>query len=139
MISQTAEYALRAMVCLSAHWREGLPTSRIVDRTQVPSGYLPKVMRLLDRAGLIYGIRGAGGGYYLKRLPSDITLWDVVKAVEPGIGVGCCPTDTGGTCALHATLNEALDAMRGVLESTTLADLLNGVKGVPPLGVMVEL
>ena len=79
MISHTAEYALRAMVCLSVDWKAPKTTHEIADQTKIPQGYLPKVMQQLGRAGLVQAQRGIYGGYSLKRHPSLVSLWEIPK------------------------------------------------------------
>jgi Rrf2 family protein len=83
MLSTAALYALRAMVCLAE--RPDLPqTSRdISEQVGIQSEYLAKVLGTLSRAGLVSSRRGRGGGFTLRREPKDISLFDVVAAIEP--------------------------------------------------------
>lgn len=84
MLTQTAEYALRAMSCLAtAPPAELVPTTVLAERTLVPSNYLAKVLQSLAAANLIVGRRGVGGGYRLARVPSEITLLEIIETVSP--------------------------------------------------------
>ena len=69
MISQTAEYALRAIVYLADQGGVARTTSEIAETTQVPAGYLAKVMQSLCRAGLVKSQRGLNGGFKLAHDP----------------------------------------------------------------------
>lgn len=82
MLSQTAEYALRAVCALASRLDELVPTSELAGATDVPPPYLAKVLQQLAAADLIRGRRGVGGGYKLVRDPNEITMLDVVNAVS---------------------------------------------------------
>jgi len=142
MISHTAEYALRAMVCLSVDWKAPKTTHEIADQTKIPQGYLPKVMQQLGRAGLVQAQRGIYGGYSLKRHPSLVTLWESVSIIYPDLGAADSPNDFKPKgedyCALHWTLRSAMGAMQEVMEDATLTDLLDGSRGCIPLGLDLE-
>src|SRR5689334_18543405 len=70
MVSQTAEYALRAVVCLGNQAGTPLTTQQIAEVTRVPVGYLAKVMQALGRGGIVSSQRGLHGGFTLAR-PMD--------------------------------------------------------------------
>lgn len=129
MISQTAEYALRAAVTLAANHDACLTTQHIADATLVPADYLSKVLQLMSRAGLLQAQRGLHGGFKLKRSPSEITLLEVIETVEELPGLVHCPTglhENGATlCALHQALDKARQAYRKEIGKTTIADILN--------------
>ena len=83
MLSRTAEYALRAIVWLSDHPESSVTGQAIAAATQVPPDYLAKVMQGLVRAGLVEAQRGKNGGFSLVSTPEEITILDVINAVEP--------------------------------------------------------
>ena len=83
MISQTAEYALRAVVVLGSQPDRPMTTQEIARVSQVPSGYLSKVLQSLGRSGLVDARRGLRGGYVLSRQLDEVTVYDVVQAVDP--------------------------------------------------------
>ena len=91
MISLTAEYALRAVSWLASNGKEPLVNRDIADATQVPSGYLAKVLQSLGRAGLVTSQRGLGGGFVLGRSAEEISVLDVVNAVDPLERIESCP------------------------------------------------
>ena len=91
VISQTAEYALRAVVVLGPQRGVPLTTRQIASRAQVPAGYLSKAVQALGRAGLVEGQRGLGGGFTLARPLKEITVLDVINAVDPVHRIDRCP------------------------------------------------
>jgi Rrf2 family protein len=123
MFSQTVEYALRAMVQLAADAPEASTTRQIASKTKVPGAYLAKVLQSMRRAGLIHSRRGVGGGVTHAHEPKDISLLEVIDAVEPlkrGAGKG------RRTSPLQKTLDAALAEVRKMFLATSLADMLPG-------------
>lgn len=128
MISQTAEYALRAVVFLAEHGPCAKTIQEIARATRVPAGYLSKVMQALARAHIVHSQRGLGGGFALAVSPSDITIYTVVQTVDPIVRITRCPLDHPGhceeLCALHQRLDEATAAIEESFRQSTVADLL---------------
>ncbi len=83
MISQTAEYALRAVTHLA--YNAGAPQTnrQISESTHVPMPYLSKVLQGMTRAGLIRSQRGIYGGFVLARSAADLTVYEVIQSVDP--------------------------------------------------------
>lgn len=73
MISQTAEYALRAIVYLAMNPDSAFTTQQISATTKVPAAYLSKVLQSLAKAGLVKSQRGLGGGFVLTKSPENIS------------------------------------------------------------------
>jgi len=137
MISQTSEYALRAVVFLSGI--EGGPAvaQDIADATKVPPGYLHKILRMLTRAGILVAQRGVGGGFALAKVPTAISVLDVLKATDTSMGrIERCPLGIKGhtkLCALHRMLDEAIADAERRFSGTTIADLLRESGDSTPL------
>ena len=74
MISQTAEYALRAIVYLADQEGQPRTTAQIAEATQVPAGYLAKVMQALSKVRLVNSQRGLNGGFTLTRDANELTM-----------------------------------------------------------------
>src|SRR5438270_2741518 len=91
MLSQTAEYALRAMVALATRRGQARTAHDLAEAARVPLDYLSKVLNSLVRAGLISGQRGRGGGFQSVRSPGEITVLQVVSAVDPLRRFRTCP------------------------------------------------
>jgi Rrf2 family protein len=137
MFSQTAEYALRAMTMLAELDPNGpsATAERISAVTRVPRSYLSKVMRDLARAGLVDSQRGPNGGFVLGRPAEQITILQVLAAVDPIHRITSCPLgrpDHVKLCPLHRRLDAAIAQVEGVLGRTTLGELVTqGTKGCP--------
>ncbi len=128
LFSQTVEYAMRAMVHLAAIAPGEAMTSEVLaKRTQVPRGYLSKVMRDLVLAELVHSQRGPNGGFVLALTPSRITMLDVVNAVDPLHRITQCPLGNPAhvsLCPLHRRLDDAIGSIESEFRHTSLADVL---------------
>ena len=127
MISQTAEYALRAIVYLADQAETPQTTQQIAAVTLVPAGYLAKVMQGLVRAGLVRAQRGLHGGFNLINPAAELTVLDVVQAVDPLRRITQCPLGLKGhtaLCPLHRRLDGAVAMVEQALRSSTIAELL---------------
>lgn len=141
MLSQTVEYALRAMSSLAYRPSELVPTPELAEITKVPSNYLAKVLQTLAAADLIVGRRGVGGGYRLARPPAEINLLDVINAVSPVERITTCPLGLKNhgpsLCPLHKRMDEAARLVIELFGSTSLADIASG-EGTPQLPLCNE-
>ena len=135
MISQTAEYALRSVVFLADQDGEPRTTAQIADVTQIPAGYLAKVMQGLSRAHVVDSQRGLRGGFTLMNAPDELTVLEVVDAVDPVRRIHECPLGLHGLdlCPLHRMLDDAAKAVVDTFGDTTIADLLNVRRSRKPL------
>lgn len=128
MISPTAEYALRAVVAIAQAEGQAATTPSIARITKVPAGYLPKVLQMLGRAGLVESRRGAGGGFKLAKSPEALSVLDVVNAVDPIKRITECPlgleTHGANLCPLHKRLDEATEHIEASFATTTIEALL---------------
>lgn len=138
MISQTAEYALRAVACLARRPDEPQTTRAIAASTRVPIDYLAKVMQTLVRAGLVSSRRGIHGGFLLERPANRITILDVVDAVDPLQRIRKCPLGLeehgANLCPLHRRLDEAMADIEKTLDGTHISEILESPDGRAPLG-----
>src|SRR5262249_25177547 len=127
MFSQTVEYALRAVVYL-ADQGVARTTPQIAEVTKVPAPYLAKVLQSLNRAGIVRSQRGLHGGFQLAHDAGDLTIWDVVQAVQPIQRIPPCPlalqAHRSVLCPLHKKMDAALASIEEAFRGCTLADLL---------------
>lgn len=127
MISQTAEYALRAIVYLADQSDAPQTTQQIAEATRVPVAYLAKVMQALSRAALVRAQRGLHGGFTLAMPARQLTVLDVVRAVDPLRRIEHCPLGIKShqsLCPLHRRLDSAVAMVEKALGSSTIAELL---------------
>jgi Rrf2 family nitric oxide-sensitive transcriptional repressor len=137
MFSQTAEYALRAAVYLA--WQGGAPrtTQEIAKATKVKIAYLSKVMQSLVRQGLVQSQRGLHGGFTLARPADELTVLDIIQAVDPIQRIKSCPLGIQehiNLCPLHRRLDLAVKLVEDALRKSTLAELLaepEHARGIP--------
>lgn len=143
MLSQTVEYALRAIVYLARREDESCRTSEIAEITKVPAAYLSKVLQALRREGIVSSQRGIGGGVMLNRDASKLTVLEVVQAVDPIKRIQTCPLDLVEhgvhLCPLHRRMDNALKSVEDALASTTLAEILSEPTNSVPLGDCIDL
>ncbi len=128
MISQTAEYALRAIVYLADHRDAPRTNAHIAETTLIPAGYLAKVMQNLSRARLVHAQRGLNGGFTLAKEPDELTILEIVNAVDPIRRFPECPLGIAAhgrnLCPLHRRLDDAAAMVEQSFSETTVADLL---------------
>ena len=128
MISQTAEYALRAAVFLSMNSSRSFTTERIAAATRVPAGYLSKVLQALSRAGLVRSRRGLKGGFAIARPAAQLSVLEIVNAVDPIRRIDSCPLELAAhgvnLCPLHHRLDEAIAMVERAFAGTSLAELI---------------
>lgn len=138
MITQTAEYALRAVVYLARIGGGPAVTEEVAEVTRVPAGYLARILRDLSKAGLLTARRGVGGGFALAKPAGSISVWDVLEAAESGIGrIESCPLGLGehgaSLCALHKLLDDTIAEVERTFKGTTIQDILTSPRKSKPL------
>lgn len=128
MISQTAEYALRAMAHLASDPGTPQTAQQIAAVTRVPSHYLSKVLQSLARAGLIHSQRGLHGGFTLLLTPDQLSIHDIIHAVDPLHRITACPlglkSHSNQLCPLHQRLDDAMAQVEQSFKNSNLAELL---------------
>jgi Rrf2 family protein len=129
MISQTAEYALRAVVYLADQDGDARTTAQIAGATLVPAGYLAKVMQSLSRAGVVKSQRGLNGGFTLAHDPKRLSILEVVNAVDPIQRFPECPLGIPShgrrLCPLHSRLDQAAAMIEQSFGQTMVGELID--------------
>ncbi len=144
-LSKRGEYGLRAMIDLATLTQGGNGKDRVVqikeiaERQKIPVKFLEQILLTLKNAGLLHSKMGIGGGYYLSRPPSEISLGQIVRILDgPLAPIRCvsqmayepcgCPDEE--TCGLRSTMLEVRNAIADLLDQTTLADVLARIENV---------
>jgi len=125
-VSTRADYAARALLSLALHGLDR-PTSvkEIAERTALPQPYLEQILLSAKGAGLVRSKRGVGGGYVLARPPEEITLAEILSAVEGPLATPIAEHDhCEGHCVLQEVWVGVSEEMGRLLEGFTLADLV---------------
>ena len=133
-VSAKTDYALRAAVELAAAAGDGTPVKgeRLATSQSIPLRFLENILLQMRHAGLIESRRGADGGYKLAKPPEEITLADVIRAIDgPLAGVSGQRPETldfkGRSEPLREVWVAVRASLRSVLEQVTLADVASGV------------
>lgn len=128
MFSQTVEYALRAVAFLGGQAPEARTTDQIAVATRVPKAYLSKVLQGLSRGGVVHSQRGSGGGMTLVKKPDELTILEVVNAVDPICRIHTCPLGLAShgvrLCPLHKRMDKVLAQAEETFRNSTLAEIL---------------
>ena len=134
MLSRRSKYGLRALLALAEETGRGpVLVSELSAREAIPKKFLEAILLDLNRHGLVQSKKGKGGGYFLRRPPSEITFGDAVRALEGPLALVPCVSQTAYercvdcvdevTCGVRLAMREVRDATAQILDSTTLADV----------------
>ena len=130
IISRESDYAVRIIRALSSI--EIQPVSDICRNEHIPVQYAYKILKKLENSGLVKSFRGPKGGYQLCKNPDDITLYDIVIAVEDDLSINACmkqgfacPMNLGGHhCGVHKEFCRIQDNIVSMLKEKSLAEIL---------------
>ncbi len=129
-ITRQADYAVRAVLHLARKGNsERSATSSVAEEQHIPPSFLAKIISQLSIAGLLHTSRGARGGVTLAREPKDISLLEVIEAIDGPIQINECVGEDGictfeDECPLRPVWCEAQDELVHRLKSTSFAQLL---------------
>lgn len=137
-LSKRGEYGLRAMITLAepAEKRDSpemMQIKEISQREQISPKFLEQILLTLKNAGLLHSKMGIGGGYYLSRPASEITLGQIFRVLDgPVAPIKCvsqmayepcgCPDEE--TCGLRMVMADVRNAIADILDTTSLADVI---------------
>jgi Rrf2 family protein len=140
-ISTKGDYGIRAIIELAHHYGDPKPTQSadIAARQGVPESYLEQLLTTLRRAGFVRSVRGPQGGHVLIRDPDALPVSEVIEALEGSILPIDCLDDSStcskaGGCAQREMWQAVREAILGVLEKTTVADLAVKDRALAPGG-----
>jgi Rrf2 family protein len=134
-ISKRTQYGLKAVLNLASHYGEGpVLISSVSESEGIPSRFLELILLQLKNRGLLQSKKGKGGGYELSRPPSTVTIGSLIRIMEGPLAPLPCASETAFKpcvecpdiegCGIRIVMRQVRDAMAGVLDRTTLADLL---------------
>ena len=129
-LSTRGKYGLYAMYYLAEHKDEGPQSLQSISSTGVPTPYLEQLLGNLRRAGLIHSVRGAQGGYQIARPPGEITILDVIDAMEGPLELSeCmkddCHCDRSCQCPVRRVWQRLTESINRELAGVTLGDMFD--------------
>ena len=129
-LSRLADYSVVLMTYLASHAERPQSALDLTFASGLPGPTVGKLLNMLARAGLLTSFRGVGGGYALTRTPGDISVAEVIHAVDGPIALTECIHDSSGECDLEASCpargswQVINDVVRRALSSVSLADVI---------------
>jgi Rrf2 family protein len=128
-LGRRADYAIRAVVDLARHHGDGLRKAReIAEEMAIPGTFLPQILAELVRVGIATSVAGREGGYALARPPEEVSLLEVITAVDGEPATSACilrggPCRWDDVCAVHVPWARAKGRLRQELAQTSLRDV----------------
>lgn len=133
-MSKRTKYGLKALLTLAARAGHGpVLVAELAESEDLPRKFLEAILLDLNRHGLVQSKKGKGGGYYLRRPPSEITFGDAVRALEGPLALVPCVSQTAyqrcadcpdeSSCGVRLAMGEVRDATARILDGMTLADV----------------
>ena len=134
MLSKKTKYGLRALLALAAEGgQKPVQVSELAEKQRLPRKFLEAILLELTRHGLLLSKKGRGGGYLLSRKPGDITVGQVLRALQGPLALTPCVSVTAyrrceecideETCGIRLAMKEVRDATSHILDNTSLAGL----------------
>ncbi len=130
-LTSKGRYAVTAMLDVALHTNVGpVPLADISERQEISLSYLEQLFARLRKQGLVTSVRGPGGGYLLGKQASDISVGDVISAVNESVDATRCHGANGGCqsgmrCLTHTLWSELSQRIEEFLHGITLAELVN--------------
>lgn len=140
IMSTRSRYGLKAMFDLALNYGSGpVALKSVAERQKLPEQYLEQIVIGLRKAKLLQGVRGAQGGYVLSRPPDEITVGDIIRALESTVAPTDCISNEGDIqcehinfCPSRAVWVKIGDSINTVMDSITLENMINDYKGMCP-------
>lgn len=136
-ISTKGRYALRMMLDLALNEETGyIPIKEIAERQGISDKYLEQIISVLNRAGFVKSVRGAGGGYKLTKKPSEYTVRMILELTEGSLAPVACLEDEVNTCERAESCvtlgvwKKIYKAVNDVVDNITLQDLVDDSKAI---------
>lgn len=129
-ITRETDYAIRCVLHLSRTPDHAVLLQEIVGARSIPKSFLPKILRKLAKEKIVKSFRGAKGGTQLARRPEEITLLEVIEAIEGPVTLNDCAVDSrictlSDTCSVHPVWKTMREDLKGLLRRHTFSSLLD--------------
>lgn len=131
-LSTKGRYGLRALIDLAVHAEEGaVSIQSIAQRQNISESYLEQLARILKKEGILVSVRGAKGGYQLGRPAGQISVGDILRALEGGLDAVTCPANEGSGscgeadfCVTRFVWKKINDSITKAVDDIALSDLV---------------
>lgn len=134
MLSRKSKYGLKALLVLAEETDRGpVLIAELAERQQLPKKFLEAILLELKRHGILQSKKGKGGGYFLNREPSTISLGQVIRVLDGPLALIPCVSQTAyrrcdecvdeQSCGIRLAMQEVRDATARILDNMTLSDL----------------
>jgi Rrf2 family protein len=140
-LTRAGEYAIRGVIGLALHYREDrtVLVSQVAAEQEVSAAFLAKIFQQLVKAGLMVSNRGARGGFALARGPKEITIKDVLEAIEGPTALNHCllhedRCKRADGCYMARVWREAQKGLLDVLEKTRISDVVENLRAEKEAG-----
>jgi Rrf2 family protein len=135
VISKKTKYALKALIYLAREYDRGpILISDLARDERIPKKFLELILLTLKNNGVLQSRKGKGGGYYLGKPPREISMGSVIRILDGPLAPVPCVSETAyarcqecadeRTCGIRQVMKDVRDTMAGILDGTSLADLL---------------
>lgn len=132
-LSTKGRYGLKAMFQLALQYGEGpTPLNNVAQEQNISENYLEQLVATLKKNGFLESVRGAQGGYYLSKAPNEITVGNILRALEGDIAPADCVIDSEDTnceraeyCVTKLVWEKIRDSIDDVVDSITLQDMID--------------
>lgn len=142
MLSKKAKYGLKAALFLARNGGNGaVPIADIARSENIPKKFLEFILVTLRNNGILYSQKGRRGGYLLKKSPTNITIGEIIRVLEgpiapvPCVSVhayhSCTSCRDDRMCEIKMVMKDVRDSIAGILDSTSLTDLIERAEGDP--------
>lgn len=141
MLSKKAKYALKALLLLAEEYGNGpVLISDLAEREGIPKKFLELILLELKKQGVLQSKKGKGGGYLLGKPPDAVTFGQVIRILDGPLAPVPCVSQMAyqrceeckdeATCGVRIVMKETRDAIAGILDGMSLADVLRKVRGI---------
>lgn len=135
MFSTSCHYGLQAMIYIALHSSDGknVDLGQIAEKQDIPKHFLSKILQMLVKSGLLQSMKGPTGGFSLSRPADDITLIEVIDAIDgldvfTQCGIGFKRCDDDHPCPIHNDYKQVRDKIQNLFENKSLLELTEDIK-----------
>jgi Rrf2 family nitric oxide-sensitive transcriptional repressor len=131
LVTRKTDYAVRCVLYLAQDEDQISNVTEVSRNMHIPKTFLAKIFQKLVKAGIVESIRGMNGGFRLAKKPVDISLLDVMTAIQGPVGINVCAVNSkkcskSSTCSVHPVWVELRKEVNQRLQEQTIGYLING-------------